>query len=386
MKKTLLILLYLLVTSTACNGGEAKSAQIPMVAGMSQSTAIPDDTPTSTKNALRNLDQSDTQTPDPGPVDTGDAEVEEAPSLFVEPTSPPDAYPASRATLEPEQVEPVVTTDAYPGLVGTVQPEQTLPPLIAEETSVLIESKPGSIGVKSGIPTYTYTIINEYPHDRESHIQGLSVSDYPGILFEGSGLWGESSLRRVDLETGEVLQFLPLPDEYFGEGITDFDGQIIQLTWKSGVGFLYDNESFELIDEFSYAHEGWGVTYDGERLIVSDGTNTIHFWDPETLHEIDQIQVFDEFGPVTWLNELEYVDGEIFANVWQTDTIVRIDPDSGQVIGRIDLTGLLDQEERIGTEGVLNGIAYEPETERLFVTGKRWPVLYEIELVPEDAP
>jgi len=233
--------------------------------------------------------------------------------------------------------------------------------------------------------TYGYQIVNKFPHDRGSHIQGLVVDDDPGILLEGSGLWGESSLRRVVLETGEVTQFMPLPEQFFGEGITVFNDRIIQLTYKSGIGFVYDSDSFKMLNIFSYPYDGWGITHDGRQLIVSDGTDTLHFWDPETLQETHQIHVYDEFGPMTQINELEFMDGEILANVWQTDTIVRINPDSGKVTGRIDLTGLLAQKDRIGTEDVLNGIAYDSLRDRLFVTGKRWPFLYEIELVPIDS-
>ena len=183
------------------------------------------------------------------------------------------------------------------------------------------------------------------------------------------------------METGVVTQAIWLPDDYFGEGITVFNDRIYQLTWKSGVGFIYDSESFNLLDLFNYPHQGWGITHDGQQLIVSDGTDIIHLCDPETLQETGQIQVYDEYGPITQLNELEFVNGEILANVWHSDRIVRINPGTGQVIGQIDLSGLLTDDDRIGTEGVLNGIAYDAQEGRLFVTGKRWPKIFEIELV-----
>jgi glutamine cyclotransferase len=194
----------------------------------------------------------------------------------------------------------------------------------------------------------------------------------------------------VELETGTVLQQVALPDEYFGEGITIWGDEIVQLTWRPieippttpTKGFVYDKGSFALLREFSYPTEGWGITHDGERLIMSDGTSTLHFWDPETFGEISQIEVCDDDGPVTRLNELEYVAGEIYANVWQTDRIARIDPQTGQVIGWIDLTGLLSSGGRSRSAGVLNGIAYDAESDRLFVTGKLWPKLFEIELLP----
>jgi glutamine cyclotransferase len=178
------------------------------------------------------------------------------------------------------------------------------------------------------------------------------------------------------------LKLDPLPVHLFGEGITIYGDKVFQLTWKAHVGFVYDKDSFELLQDFSYPTEGWGLTHDGERLIMSDGTPTLHFLDPDTLEETGQIQVYDNKGPVTRLNELEYVRGEIYANVWQTDRIARIDPRTGQVTGWIDLAGLLSQEDRSQRVDVLNGIAYDAQLDRLFVTGKLWPKLFEIELMP----
>jgi glutaminyl-peptide cyclotransferase len=188
-------------------------------------------------------------------------------------------------------------------------------------------------------------------------------------------------LRRVALETGEVQRMHQLADQYFGEGITVYGDRIIQLTWQSRVGFVYDKDSFELLQEFSYPTEGWGITHDGTRLIMSDGTANLYFWDPQSFKEIGRVQVYDERGPVVRLNELEYIQGEVYANVWQTNRIARIDPETGRVVGWIDLSGLLSAEDMVQPVDVLNGIAYDPAGDRLFVTGKLWPKVFEIQLV-----
>jgi glutaminyl-peptide cyclotransferase len=234
---------------------------------------------------------------------------------------------------------------------------------------------PESPGV---IPVYTYGIVNTYPHDRDAFTQGLVFED--GFLYEGTGLYGYSTLRRVDLETGAVLQVRELP-QFFGEGITIYGDRIIQLTWQSNIGFVWNKNTFELLREFSYPTEGWGITHDGERLIMSDGTSKLYFLDPQSFEEVGRLDVFDNDGPVTRLNELEYIKGEIYANVWQTDRIARIAPETGQVVGWVDLEGLLTEEDRLEHIDVLNGIAYDSENDRLFVTGKLWPKLFEIELV-----
>jgi glutamine cyclotransferase len=228
------------------------------------------------------------------------------------------------------------------------------------------------------IPTYTYAIVNTYPHDPEAFTQGLVFDD--GTLYEGTGLWGESTLRRVDLETGSVLQRVALASQYFGEGVTILDDRIIQLTWRSNIGFVYDRGSFDLLDTFAYPTEGWGITHDGTHLIMSDGTSTLYFLDPETFEETRRVTVADYNGPVTRLNELEYIRGEVYANVWRTDQIARIDPGTGRVLGWIDLGGLLDPADITSPVDVLNGIAYDVETGRIFVTGKWWPRLFEIEV------
>jgi glutamine cyclotransferase len=233
-----------------------------------------------------------------------------------------------------------------------------------------------------GIPVYSYNIVNTYPHDRDAFTQGLVFEN--GVLYEGTGLLRHSTLRRVELETGDILQIRELSDQFFGEGITIYGDEIIQLTWQSHIGFVYDKNSFELLQEFSYSTEGWGITHDGTRLIMSDGTSTLHFLDPQTFEEIGHVEVFDANGAVTRLNELEYVQGEIYANVWQTDWVARIAPETGRVVGWIDLGGLLSAEDLSQPVDVLNGIAYDAQTDRLFVTGKLWPKLFEIELIGPD--
>lgn len=240
-----------------------------------------------------------------------------------------------------------------------------------------------SVAMNPVAPVSGYRIVAEYPHDPDAFTQGLSIHN--GGLYEGTGLEGESTLRRVDLESGEVLQSRELDDEYFGEGIAVMNDRIYQLTWQSRTCFVYDQETFDLLGTFSYEGEGWGLTADGERLIMSDGTSRLVFRDPETFAELGQIDVRDAGIPVSRLNELEYVEGEIWANVWQTDRVARIDPTSGLVTGWIDLSGLLSPEERqTHTVDVLNGIAYDAETGRVFVTGKWWPKLFEIELVSSE--
>jgi len=201
-----------------------------------------------------------------------------------------------------------------------------------------------------------------------------------GLLIESTGRRGQSSLRLVDPATGQVLKGLRLPDQYFAEGATVLGDKIYQLTWQERTGFVYDRESFALLDVFAYPTEGWGLTHDGQRLIMSDGTATLYFLDPSTLQETGRVEVRDATGPVAMLNELEYVNGEVFANVWKTNWIARINPDTGQVTGWIDLTGLLQPEDTSQPVDVLNGIAYDEATGRLFVTGKLWPALFEIKL------
>jgi glutamine cyclotransferase len=225
---------------------------------------------------------------------------------------------------------------------------------------------------------YTYEVVKVYPHDQNAFTQGLVIEK--GVLYESTGLYGNSTLRRVDLETGNVMQSYALPAEFFGEGITVFGDRIIQLTWQSHKGFVYDKYSFDLLQEFSYPTEGWGITNDGSQLIMSDGTANLYFLDPETFQKVGQVEVHDGNASVTNLNELEYINGEVYANIWPTNKIATINPQTGQVKAWIDLTGIYTQENN-DPNSVLNGIAYDAEGNRLFVTGKMWSQLFEIKLI-----
>lgn len=229
-----------------------------------------------------------------------------------------------------------------------------------------------------GVTVYGYKVLHVYPHDREAFTQGLVYRD--GDLFESTGLSGRSSLRRVRLETGEVTQRYTLAPAHFAEGLTDWGGKLIQLTLNSGVGFTYEMATFAANDTFEYSGAGWGLTHDGKQLIMSDGTSSLRFLDPATLKETGRVTVMHSGAAVTNLNELEFVEGEIYANIWPTNLIARIAPQSGQVTGWINLEGLLPTDAS-GSADVLNGIAYDGGRRRLFVTGKLWPVLFEIELV-----
>jgi glutamine cyclotransferase len=226
-------------------------------------------------------------------------------------------------------------------------------------------------------PRYTYKIITTYPHDRTAFTQGLIYQD--GCLYESTGLYGRSSLRKVELKTGMILKKHSLPSLFFGEGITLLGTKIIQLTWKSRMGFVYNKESFEVLQTFHYPTSGWGITNDGRQLIMSDGSSTLFFLDPETFKEVDKIEVLDQDGiAIKGINELEYIKGEIFANIWPTTRIARISLKTGRVTGWIDLAGIVPLEK---DADVLNGIAYDEKNDRLFVTGKLWPKVFEIDLV-----
>jgi glutamine cyclotransferase len=243
-----------------------------------------------------------------------------------------------------------------------------------------------AVSIAASAPAFaadTYRIVHTYPHDPHAYTQGLVFVD--GHLYESTGLKGRSSLRMVDLETGRVLQSAAVPSQYFAEGLAPWGSTLVQLTWQSHVAFVYDRFSFRLLRTLHYDGEGWGLTEDGRSLILSDGTATLHFLDPQTLREVRHVVVKDRGAPVTELNELEYVRGQIYANVWHTDRIARISPATGQVLGWIDLTGLLAPGEVSDPEAVLNGIAYDAARDRLFVTGKLWPKLFEIKVVPQRA-
>jgi glutaminyl-peptide cyclotransferase len=228
---------------------------------------------------------------------------------------------------------------------------------------------------------YTFAIVSVHPHDTTAFTQGLAYRD--GFLYEGTGRNGQSSLRKVSLETGEVVQQVNLEPDLFGEGITTLNDKVIQLTWKSRVGFVYDLGSFHVLRRFSYSGEGWGLATDGRELFMSDGTSEIRVLDGETFQEKRRIKVHDGSTRVNQLNELEFVEGQIFANVWHSNRVARISPRTGDVVGWIDLTGLLSPVYRLEPEAVLNGIAYDSVGKRLFVTGKLWPRVLEIRLIPK---
>lgn len=227
----------------------------------------------------------------------------------------------------------------------------------------------------SSLPTYGYTIVRTYPHDRDAFTQGLQVAD--GVFYEGTGLNGRSSIRRVKIETGEVLQKRDVPAAYFGEGITVRGSELFQLTWQSGVTFVYDAQTFAPKRQHRYTGEGWGLTQDRTSFIMSDGSEFLRIIDPGTFAERKRIRVMAAGQPLKKLNELEFVKGEVFANIWQTDYVARIDPATGAVTGYIDFRGLLTPGERSFTD-VMNGIAYDEKSDRLFITGKLWPRVFEV--------
>jgi glutamine cyclotransferase len=240
-------------------------------------------------------------------------------------------------------------------------------------TQAPISSPPAQVAV------YGHRVVNVYPHDRGAFTQGLLFHD--GYLYESTGLNGESSLRKVVLETGEVVDRFDLGEQYFGEGLALSGSRLLQLTWRSGLGFIYDLPTFSVVGTFTYSGEGWGLTNDASTLMLSDGSSSLRFLDPATFEELGSVTVRDGGAPVEDLNELEYIDGQVYANIWQTDRVAIIDPTTGRVNGWIDLRGLLSAGDAVGGDAVLNGIAYDAATGRLFVTGKLWPKLFEIELV-----
>lgn len=229
------------------------------------------------------------------------------------------------------------------------------------------------------VARYGYNILNTYPHNITSFTQGLVYHE--GFLFEGTGKNGQSNLSKINLEDGEVLMSKNMSQRYFGEGIEIVEDKIYQLTWQSHLVFVHDKETFEAVESHYNATEGWGLAYDGSHLILSDGTATLQFMDPETFAPVRKVEVQLDGNAINQLNELEYINGEVWANVWQTDFILRIDPESGEVNSIVDLTGLSAQTQLGSSEAVLNGIAWDAGTERLFVTGKHWAHLFEIELV-----
>lgn len=231
---------------------------------------------------------------------------------------------------------------------------------------------------KTVTPVYGFRIINIYPHDPDAFTQGLTF--YQGDIYEGTGLYGNSSLRKIELATGKILKVHHLPAKYFGEGITICRNKVIQLTWKSKIGFVYDLQTFRLLRTFSYPTEGWGITCDENNLIMSDGTATLRFLNPRTFKIVRQIEVRDRGKAVPHINELEFVRGEVYANIWDTGYIARVSPQTGKILGWIDLRGLYQLVPKGGKADVLNGIAYDAKNDRLLVTGKFWPHIFEIRL------
>lgn len=229
------------------------------------------------------------------------------------------------------------------------------------------------------VPVFDYRVVREFPHSRDSFTEGLLLDG--GFFYEGTGLYGQSKLLKIEPASGQALSSIELGPEYFGEGVTILSEEVFQLTWRNNVGFVYDRESFGLKRTFTYPTEGWGLTNDGESLIMSDGSAVLRFLDPETMEEKRSVSVWDDTGPINNLNELEYVDGVIYANIWKQDHIARISPEEGRVTAWIDLGGLNPYSGREAAEFVLNGIAWDPAGEHLIVTGKCWPSLYEIELM-----
>lgn len=245
-----------------------------------------------------------------------------------------------------------------------------------------IENQQVKISLTSNIipQQYTYIVIATYPHDIQAYTQGLLYEN--GFLYEGTGQTGQSTLRKVKLETGERIKILNLPPDIFGEGLASTGKYLYQLTYKNNVAFQYDKETFEIVNRFTYPmKEGWGLTYDGKYLLMTDGSEVIYFLDPEYFTEVKRIEVYDDKGPIKNINELEYINNEIWANVYTTETILRIEPSTGKVTGKIIMTDLIKQEDYHKNIDYLNGIAYDKENERVFVTGKNWPKLFEIEVV-----
>jgi glutamine cyclotransferase len=257
-------------------------------------------------------------------------------------------------------------------------------PLVAAMCTAAAVSSAGFVQrravTSAAAPVASYQVVRVYPHDPQAFTQGLVYVD--GFLYEGTGLNGQSSLRKVRLENGEVVQIKKLEPRYFGEGISVVGTRILQLTWQSGIAFEYDRTTFAQTRTFGYRGEGWGLTHDGKRFVASDGSSVLRQLDAVTFKETGRIQVRDGAAPVDRLNELEYVKGEILANIWQSERIARISPATGQVTGWIDLSGILDPRDARGVD-VMNGIAYDAAGDRLFVTGKLWPKLFEIRIVPK---
>jgi glutamine cyclotransferase len=298
----------------------------------------------------------------------------------------PTAGPPAAAPSSPVPASSVLTPSA-PASSAPI-PGSTVSPLAPALTSPLApDSTPAAAApfasprsAETATPFYTYQVVNTYPHDRAAFTEGLFWDG--GYLYESTGQAGQSGIRKQDLITGQVLQSTSIGAQYFGEGIAAAGGRLYELTWTTHIGFVYDQATFKPLGRFTYPTEGWGLTYDGQSLIMSDGSNVLHFMDPTTFTQTAQISVTDGGQPVTRLNELEYIKGQIYANVWQTDHIAIISPQNGTVLAWIDCSGLRPPQALANPDAVLNGIAYVPTTDRLFITGKLWPNLYEIRLFP----
>ncbi len=239
-------------------------------------------------------------------------------------------------------------------------------------------------GALAQAPTFGYTVVARFPHDPTSYTEGLFFSD--GLMYEGTGLDGHSALLIYPLETGKPLQSLTLPPNLFGEGIVDFGPNLYEWTWQSHLCFVYDRRTLQLVRQLPYTGEGWGMTRTATEIVTSDGTDTLRFRNPDTFRETRHITVHNGSDHIRDLNELEFIHGEIYANVWHSDTIARISPIDGRVLSWIDLTGLIPDIQRLTSESVLNGIAFDAAHDRLFVTGKQWPTLFEIKVNPAPNP
>jgi glutaminyl-peptide cyclotransferase len=254
-------------------------------------------------------------------------------------------------------------------IVWSLRNESASQPIVAPSSDYQVTNN-------AHAPQVSYDVVSSYPHDPTSFTQGLLWHD--GTFYESTGLNGQSKLRRLEFPSGKVLKEINLSPEFFAEGLALVDGRLIQLTWKSHRAFVYDLDTFRKLSEFAYDTEGWGLTYDGKNLILSDGSSSLFYLDPQTFKPIRKLQVTMNGKPLTELNELEFIEGEIWANVWQSDLIVRIDPSTGRVASFLNLKGILAPSDKTGSEDVLNGIAYDAEKKGIFITGKLWPRVFEI--------
>lgn len=296
-------------------------------------------------------------------------------------------YYSFRTVTSPIQTSRVASSPIMRPLTSSVPAIQTTNVTVTQPVSPILPTATAitatPISATNAITPmlYTYSVVNSYPHDPTAWTEGLLFDDE--TLYEGTGENGHSFVRKVDLKTGKILQQISLPDQYYGEGIVIFGDKLYQLTYQTQIGFVYDKKTFALLQTFTYPTEGWGFTQDGVHLMMSDGSARLTYRDPQTLQVVGQVDVADQQGAVTQLNELEYIDGKVYANIWMTNRIVIIDPQTGKVTANIDLSGLLPPADQAPNQW-LNGIAYLAKEKRLFVTGKHWPKLFEIRLVPKE--